>query len=72
MSALPSRQQKRWSGRLRTAGALLLLGGVVALLDGLLPQASDPVLGGLPHRSVIAAVLLSAGAVAFWLGRRWR
>lgn len=72
MSPLPSRQQKRWSGRLRTAGALLLLGGVVALLDGLLPQASDPVLGGLPYRWVIAGVFLGVGTIAFWLGRRWR
>jgi hypothetical protein len=72
MSPLPSRRQKRWSGRLRTAGALLLLGGVVALIDGLLPQANDPVLGGLPHRWAIAALFLGVGAVAFWLGRRWR
>jgi hypothetical protein len=68
----PSRAQKRWSGRLRTAGALLLLSSVVAFVDGLLPQASDPVLGSLPHRWVFVAVLLGVGAMAFWLGRRWR
>ncbi len=64
---LPTRAQKRWSGRLRTAGALLLLAGAVALVDQLLPRAPDPRVG-----LGAAALFLPVGAVLFWLGRRWR
>ena len=72
MTPGPTRSQKRWSGRLRTAGALLLLGGAVGALDRLLPHAIDPVLGPTPLSLVLPPVLFTVGAVAFWLGRRWR
>jgi hypothetical protein len=66
--------QKRWSPRLRTAGALLLLAGAVALADRLLPRAPDPLGGAAGSRLflVAAALLLAVGALCFWLGRRWR
>jgi hypothetical protein len=70
----PTRAQKRWSARLRTAGALLLLAGAVALADRLLPRAADPLLGHERSPLLVAAaiVLLLAGAVLFTIGRRWR
>ena len=52
---MPARLQKRWSARLRTAGALLGLLGAVALVDA-------PLLG---------ACLALCGAALFVLGRRW-
>ncbi len=66
--------RKRWSPRLRTAGALLLLGGTVALADRLLPRAPDPLLGAErpPAVVAVAAAMLLVGAAMFWLGRRWR
>lgn len=71
---MPTRAQKRWAPRLRTAGALLLLGGAVAVADRLLPRAPDPVLGA--ERSVVwlgvAAALLGVGALLFVMGHRWR
>jgi hypothetical protein len=71
---VPTRAQKRWSPRFRTAGALFLLAGTVALADRLLPRAPDPLTG--TQRPLIflvaAAILIPAGAVLFWLGRRWR
>jgi hypothetical protein len=70
-SVTPTRRQKRWSGRLRTAGALCLLAGAVGLVDGLLPHAADPVLGRAPLEAV-ALGLAMVGAISFGLGRRWR
>jgi hypothetical protein len=69
----PSRAQKRWSPRLRTAGALLLLIGAVALVDRLLPGANAP-LGTLPPLAQLAlgAGALAVGAALFLVGRRWR
>jgi hypothetical protein len=68
----PTRAQKRWGGRLRTGGALGLLGGTVGLLDRVLPHANDPVLGPSPLGIVLPIVLVVAGAAAFLVGRRWR
>jgi hypothetical protein len=71
---MPTRWQKRWGPRLRTAGALLLLASAVALADRLIPRAPDPVLGR--ERSLalfgVAAALGLLGSISFWLGRRWR
>jgi hypothetical protein len=74
---VPTRSQKRWSARLRTAGALLSLAGVVALGDRLLPAAPDPVLGppgGARSLVLVAAALglVAVGAALLWIGRRWR
>jgi len=71
---MPTRGQKRWSGRLRTAGALLLLAGAVALADRLLPRAPDPLTGRVSSLLYIGAagLMLPIGAILFWLGRRWR
>jgi hypothetical protein len=69
----PTRLQKRWSARLRTAGALLLLVGTVAGIDRLLPGATQSY-GTLPAWTQlgIAGAALTVGGVCFWLGRRWR
>ncbi|HEY7955850.1 MAG TPA: hypothetical protein VII38_11190 [Polyangia bacterium] len=69
----PSRAQKRWSSRLRTAGALLLLVGVVALVDLALPGRAGPLVT-VPAVSqlAIAAAILAVGGALFVLGRRWR
>jgi hypothetical protein len=71
---VPTRSQKRWSPRLRTAGALLLLAAAVALADRLIPRAPDPVLGRERSSTLfaVAAALALVGGVSFWLGRRWR
>jgi hypothetical protein len=65
----PSRAQKRWSPRLRTAGALLLLIGAVAIGDRLLPGARD-----LPAalQFSLGAAALALGASLFLVGQRWR
>jgi len=60
--ASPSRRQKRWSGRLRTAGALLLLLAAAAGIDAL---------GGRAEVWPVAAGLAAAGGALFALGRRW-
>jgi len=57
-----SRREKRWSGRLRTAGALLLLLGAVGFIDTVVNRS-----GGWPAALALAA----AGAALFTLGRRW-
>jgi hypothetical protein len=71
MRAMPSRARKRWSPRLRTAGALLLLAGAVGLADRVLAP-SDPVLGPSPAVTPLALALLAVGAISFYVGRRWR
>jgi hypothetical protein len=58
----PSRSQKRWSGRLRTAGALLALLGAVGLADAVVSG-----FGAWP----VAAALVVGGLGLFALGRRW-
>ena len=58
----PSRRQKRWSGRLRTAGALLALLGAVGLADAVVSG-----FGAWP----VAAALVACGLGLFALGRRW-
>jgi hypothetical protein len=58
----PSQRQKRWSGRLRTAGALLTLLGAVGLGD-----AATSGFGSWP----LAAALVAGGLVLYVLGRRW-
>ncbi len=67
--ALPTRAQKRWSPRLRTAGALLLLAGAVAVGDRLLPGTRE--LSTWVQVSVGAA-LAALGAIFFFVGRYWR
>jgi hypothetical protein len=69
----PTRRQKRWSGRLRTAGALLCLIGAVGLLDRLLPGSRES-LGTLPGpvQLGIATAALALGALALTVGKRWR
>jgi hypothetical protein len=71
---MPSRSQKRWSPRLRTAGALLLLAGAVALVDRVLPGAAAGSLVTFPAwiQFSIAGAALAIGAALFTLGRRWR
>jgi hypothetical protein len=66
----PTRRQKRWSSRLRTAGALLLLIGAVGLVDQLLPGARE---GLWPARtqSAVALAVLALGLLLFTVGRRW-
>jgi hypothetical protein len=70
---MPTRTQKRWAGRLRTAGALLLLCGTVGLVDRLLPggRAAEE---SLPPWLVptAAAILIAIGGGLFHLGGRWR
>lgn len=67
-----SRTKRRWAGRLRTAGALLLLLGAVGLGDALFSSRS-PGTGqlGLAEGLARAALLLAMGGVAFFLGRAW-
>src|SRR5262249_2859323 len=60
--ASPSRRQKRWSGRLRTAGALLLLLAAAAGIDAL---------GGRAEVWPVAAGRAGARGGRFRRGRRW-
>lgn len=71
VSPMPTRLQRRWAPRFRTAGALLLLVGGVAIVDLLLPRGADP-LGGTPLGAQLAAgvTALIVGGVSFALGRR--
>lgn len=71
---LPTRAQKRWAGRLRTAGALLMLIGTVALVDRLLPGGSAESIVTLPGgvQLAIGTAAVGIGAACFALGRRWR
>lgn len=69
----PSRLQKRWSSRLRTAGALLLLVGTVALVDLVLPGRAGPLVTmPMGTQLAIAAAVLAVGGTLFTVGRRWR
>jgi hypothetical protein len=69
----PSRLQKRWSARFRTLGALLVLLGVIALVDRVLPGSRDPLLTlPAPTQLILAGCALVIGATLFVLGRRWR
>jgi hypothetical protein len=74
LRVLPTRAQKRWAGRLRTAGALLMLIGTVALVDRLLPGGAPESIVTLPAtvQLAVGAAALAAGAVSFAFGRRWR
>jgi hypothetical protein len=68
-----TRSRKRWSGRLRTTGALLLLVGTVGLVDLILPRSTDSLV--LPSAVIQALAALGAlglGAASFLLGRRWQ
>ena len=68
----PTRAQKRWSARFRTAGALLLLAGVVALADLVLPRRPDPLQPVSPVAQLaVAATLVTVGLARFLVGRRW-
>jgi hypothetical protein len=68
---LPTRTQKRWSGRLRTAGALLLLTGAVGLVDKLLPGGAQPEWPAWVQPAA-ALALLTVGGALFLIGGRWR
>lgn len=71
----PTRTQKRWASRLRTAGALLLLLAGVGLVDravGLAAPARRPdALGGQALPSIVLLFAAAVGATCFALGRRW-
>ena len=73
---MPTRLQKRWSGRLRTAGALLSLLGAVALADyalGLGAPRSTLVSSETRTAALVAGIALVAiGIASYGLGRRWR
>jgi hypothetical protein len=72
---MPSRLQKRWSGRLRTAGALLTLLGLVGLADRLVGLASpSPGLSPIGRQVVplwAGIALLGLGVSLFVWGKRW-
>jgi len=72
----PNRLQKRWSARLRTAGALLLLLGAVAIADYALglasPSNSTAVFADARAPLAAGLAALAVGGPLFWLGRRWR
>lgn len=72
----PTRLQKRWSGRLRLAGALLLLLGAVALADsivGLASPASHLSAVGRQETPIPLGIgLLLLGGALFALGRKWK
>jgi hypothetical protein len=68
----PTRAQKRWGPRLRTAGALLLLLGVVALVDRALPGSSGTFALPAGAQVALGAGAVSIGLVLFVVGRRWR
>lgn len=73
----PTRAQKRWSGRLRTLGALLSLLGTVALADRVLDLAAptsplSPTGRGAEWPAWAGVLFLAVGGLAYALGRRWR
>ncbi|RMH41798.1 MAG: hypothetical protein D6689_10120 [Deltaproteobacteria bacterium] len=71
----PTRRQKRWSGRLRTAGALLGMLGAVALADHLLdlasPQRASSVFAHTGAPAALGIAVTAAGVALYALGRRW-
>ena len=77
VDAGPTRTQKRWAGRLRTGGALVLLLAAVGTVDHLVglaaPSRRPDALGGGDAVPVWVIVACAAvGAAAFALGRKWR
>lgn len=77
VGAGPTRTQKRWAGRLRTGGALVLLLAAVGTADRIVglaaPSRRPDALGGgevVPVWVIVVCAVL--GAAAFALGRRWR
>ncbi|MCC6993497.1 MAG: hypothetical protein IT370_02595 [Deltaproteobacteria bacterium] len=73
---LPTRRQKRWAGRLRTAGALLALLGGVATADhvvGLARAGSDDLAAthAIPAPLPVGLGALALGGLLYLLGRRW-
>lgn len=76
VSGSPTRLQKRWSGRLRTSGALLLLMAAVALADRLFdlgsPASPWSPLDRVRAPMIVVGVLLVLGATLFALGKKWR
>jgi hypothetical protein len=72
---MTTRLQKRWSGRLRTLGALLVLLGLVGLADRLVgltaPSTGLSPVGRqvVPMWAVLAVLALGVGSFA--LGKRW-
>ncbi len=71
----PTRTQKRWSGRFRTAGALLSLIGAVAIADTLVglasPQSSTSVFANETVPLAVGIVSGGLGGYLYYLGRRW-
>jgi len=71
----PSRLQKRWSGRLRTAGALVSLLGAVGVADRLVGLASpSPGLSPIGRQVMplwAALALIGLGIALYGWGRRW-
>lgn len=72
----PTRTQLRWSGRLRTGGAVVALLGGVALADAVFdlasPQRAASVFGDTRAPLLLGVGAVALGAALFWLGRRWR
>ncbi len=72
----PTRRQLRWSGRLRTGGALVALLGGVALVDAVvgLASPSSPLsaVGRASTPIPVGIGLLLVGAALYALGRKWK
>src|SRR5688572_25325138 len=72
----PTRRQLRWSGRLRTTGALVALLGGVALADSLIglaaPSSPLSAVGRASTPIPLGIGLLLLGGALYALGRKWR
>ena len=72
----PTRRQLRWSGRLRTAGALLALLGGVALADAIVglaaPSSPLSAVGRASTPIPVGIGLLLLGGALYALGRKWK